>query len=69
MMAPATYFTCKQSGHLEYWTVVGKAGELRSSFPNKDIAKLHCAQLNAAFAIGQVELLKEQFNGERGVQS
>ncbi len=55
------YFYCKQSsGPLSYWVVQGKDGELRSSFPVREMADLHRAQLNAAFTIGQREMLKEQ---------
>jgi hypothetical protein len=47
------------------FVVKGDGGELRSSFPDKQIAKLHCAQLNAAFAIGQRETMKEQLDNGR----
>ena len=60
------YFTYAQSQArpLQFWVVQGRDGELRSSFPSKDMAHLHCAQLNAAFVIGQRELLKEQSEGK-----
>lgn len=62
MTKPATYFNVKPTemlGHTRY-VVSGEHGELRSTFSTRQEAKLFCAQLNAAFALGQTELLKDQ---------